>query len=218
MGSRDDGNARARRRMVEQQLTRRGIEDPRVLAAMGEVPRAEFVAAEHRSAAYDDMPLPIGEGQTISQPYVVAYMAEALELREEDRVLEVGTGSGYAAAVLGRIVAEVFSVERHRELAESAAERLQRLGYDNVHVRCGDGTRGWPEEAPFDGIMVSAGAPSIGDSLLAQLAPGGRLIIPVGPDPSSQELLRVRKTSDGGTSEERFGAVRFVPLLGEEGW
>jgi protein-L-isoaspartate(D-aspartate) O-methyltransferase len=182
------------------------------------VPRAEFVAAEHRSAAYDDMPLPIGEGQTISQPYVVAYMAEALELREEDRVLEVGTGSGYAAAVLGRIVAEVFSVERHRELAESAAERLQRLGYDNVHVRCGDGTRGWPEEAPFDGIMVSAGAPSIGDSLLAQLAPGGRLIIPVGPDPSSQELLRVRKTSDGGTSEERFGAVRFVPLLGEEGW
>lgn len=207
----------ARRRMVERQLEARGIRNPQVLSAMRQVPREEFVPEIYRDAAYEDGPLPIGEDQTISQPYVVAYMAEALELQEGDRVLEIGTGSGYAAAVLGRIVAEVFSVERHRILAESAVERLERLGYDNVHVRCADGTRGWPEEAPFDAILVSAGAPSVGESLLRQLAEGGRLIVPVGPDPTSQELLRIRR-ADGTTSEERLGAVRFVPLLGEEAW
>lgn len=218
MRFRSDDDARARHRMVQQQIARRGIHDPRVLAAMEEVPRQMFVPSSWRSAAYDDSPLPIGEGQTISQPFVVAYMAEALQLEGTDRALEIGTGSGYAAAVLSRIAAEVFSVERHAALAESAADVCRRLGYTNVHIRCSDGTLGWPEEAPFDAILVSAGAPRIGESLLGQLITGGRLVAPVGEAPTEQELVRVRRLADGSLSEERLGAVRFVPLVGEEGW
>jgi len=218
MRFRGDGNEKARHLMVQQQVARRGIHDPRVLSAMEDVPRHEFVPPSWRSAAYDDSPLPIGEGQTISQPFVVAYMAEALQLGEADRVLEIGTGSGYAAAVLSRVAAEVFTVERHATLARSAADVCRRLGYTNVHVRCGDGTLGWLEEAPFDAILVSAGAPRVGESLLGQLAVGGRLVAPVGEEPTEQELVRVRMLPDGGVAEERLGPVRFVPLVGEEGW
>ena len=168
--------------------------------------------------AYRNAPLPIGSGQTISQPLIVAHMAEALELAPNERVLEIGTGSGYAAAVLSRIAKEVFTVERHRELAETATERLKRLGYDNVHVLCGDGTRGWPEEAPFDAIVVAAGSPGIPPALLEQLRIGGRLVIPVGEEQDSQQLIRAIRRGDDEFEYEELGAVRFVPLIGEAGW
>lgn len=212
--------ADARARMVEAHLAGRGIENPGVLKAMGEVPREEFVRPDLAAHAYLDRPLPIGEEQTISQPYMVAFMAEAAELEPDDRVLEVGTGSGYAAAVFSRAAAEVFTVERHPSLAAEAERRFQWLGYDNVWVAVRDGTLGWPEHAPYDAIIVAAGAPAfIPPALMEQLAPGGRLIIPRGETLWGQELVRIRRTGDGGSyREETLGAVQFVPLIGEAGW
>jgi protein-L-isoaspartate(D-aspartate) O-methyltransferase len=188
--------SRRRRHMVAGQLASRGIRDPAILDAMSEVPREEFVPRDLVEFAYEDAPLPIDESQTISQPYIVARMIQALELGPGDRVLEVGAGSGYAAAVLSRIAAEVFTIERHKSLADSAGERCRRLGYDNVHVRHGDGSLGWPEEAPFDAIVVAAGGPDVPRPLKEQLAPGGRLVIPVGPLPVSRSWC----ASDGETT------------------
>ncbi len=207
----------SRQDMVERQLAARGISDPRVLAAMREVPREAFVPERLAEFSYEDTPLPIEEGQTISQPYIVAAMAEALELRPEDRVLEIGAGSGYAAAVLSRVGREVWAVERHPELARLAAERLARLGYDNAHVLEGDGTLGLPEHAPYDAIVVAAGGPEVPPALREQLAVGGRLVIPVSEDPRLQTLVRVRRRADGFDHED-LGAVRFVPLVGAQGW
>ncbi|MFY9821304.1 MAG: protein-L-isoaspartate(D-aspartate) O-methyltransferase [Thermoanaerobaculia bacterium] len=206
-----------RNRMVDRQIAGRGVRDPRVLEAMRTVPREAFVPENLAEYAYDDSPLPIGEEQTISQPYVVALMAEALEVGPEDKVLEIGAGSGYAAAVLSRLGREVYAVERHESLAREAGERLARLGYASVHVRHGDGTLGWPEHAPYDAIVVAAGGPDVPPALLGQLAQGGRLVIPVGPDPSTQDLVRVRR-AEGGDVRENLGAVRFVPLIGAQGW
>lgn len=205
-------------RMVETQIVERGIRDERVLQAMRAVPRELFVAEELAGYAHDDRPLPILDGQTISQPYVVAWMTEALEPRPTDRVLEIGAGSGYAAAVLSRVVAEVFTVERFPDLARLAGRRLERLGFGNVIVRLGDGTLGWPEMAPFDGIVVAAGGPEVPPSLFDQLAVGGRLVIPVGPSPEQQSLVRVTRLPGGRYQREDLGGVRFVPLVGAEGW
>ncbi len=207
-----------RARMVATQISRRGVRDPRVLAAMRAVPREEFIRADLAEFAYEDTPLPIEEGQTISQPYIVALMAEAGELQPSDRVLEIGTGSGYAAAVLAEIVDRVYSIERHEPLARSAAERLSHLGYENVRVFCGDGTMGWPEEAPFDAIIVAAGGPEVPEALRQQLSMGGRLVIPVGEDPRTQELVRVRRTDEQAYRMETLGQVQFVPLIGSAGW
>jgi protein-L-isoaspartate(D-aspartate) O-methyltransferase len=208
----------ARRRMVERQLADRGIVDPRVLAAMAKVPRERFVAAGQASLAYRDGPLPIGEGQTISQPYVVARMTEALALRPTDRVLEIGTGSGYAAAVLAEIAAEVYTIERIPVLAERARARLAELGYATVHVLTGDGTLGWPEHAPYDAIVATAGGPRAPQALLDQLAIGGRLVMPVGPDPYEQQLVRIVRASADGYEHEALEPVAFVPLIGAQGW
>jgi protein-L-isoaspartate(D-aspartate) O-methyltransferase len=203
--------------MVSRQIAARGVRDERVLEAMGTVPREAFVSERLAELAYNDNPLPIGEEQTISQPYVVALMAEALELRPEDRVLEIGAGSGYAAAVLSRLAREVFTVERHESLAQEARERIGRLGYSNVQVHQGDGTLGWPEDAPYDAIVVAAGGPEVPQALLDQLAEGGRLVIPLGPDIRSQDLIRVRRKG-GSFLREDLGPVRFVPLIGDQGW
>ncbi len=213
-----DEQTEQRRRMVERHLMARGIRDPAVLEAMRTVPREAFITAELAEFAYEDAPLPIEAGQTISQPYIVAAMTEALELEPHHHVLEIGTGSGYAAAVLSRIAAEVYTVERHEELARAAERRLRALGYANVHVRHGDGTLGWAEHAPYDAIVVAAGGPDVPKSLLEQLAVGGRLVIPIGPTPRTQELVRVRRTGDRAYTREELGSVRFVPLVGAEGW
>lgn len=215
--SNPDSRAKARRHMVKNQLVPRGIRSEAVLQSMLAVPRHCFVPAELQDYAYHDGPLPIGEGQTISQPYIVALMAEALEPSPGDRVLEIGTGSGYAAAVLAQLVSMVYTIERHASLAVKARFLFQSLKYENIIARVGDGTKGWPEEAPFEGIIVSAGAPVIPKSLYSQLKPGGRLVIPTG-DRQSQELIRVRRCKDGDFSEEKLGEVLFVPLVGEEGW
>lgn len=207
-----------RREMVKDQLLARHIRDPAVLEAMAQVPREEFVPAHLRDMAYADAPLPIGREQTISQPYVVALMTEALELSPQDRVLEIGTGSGYAAAILGQIAGEVYTVERHQDLARSAADRFRELGYDNIHVLHADGTLGWPEHAPYDAIVVTAGGPEVPDPLREQLAEGGRLVIPVGSTLYSQELIRLRRIGPDRFQHENLGAVRFVPLVGEAGW
>ncbi len=204
--------------MVATQIEARGVRDARVLQAMREVPRHEFVPAELADSAHDDRALPIGAGQTISQPYVVALMIEALAVLPGDCVLEVGTGSGYAAAVLSRLAAEVYTIERHEELGNLARERLRRLGYSNVRVRVADGTRGWPEAAPFDAILVSAGGPRVPPSLEAQLANGGRLVIPVGSGRGGQQLLRFTRTAPDRLEREDLGDVQFVPLVGAEGW
>lgn len=204
--------------MVERQIAARGAFHPRTLDAMRQVPREAFVPEHLVAHAYRDAPLPIGEGQTISQPLIVATMADALELTPTDRVLEVGAGSGYAAAVLSRLAGQVFAVERFESLAHAARLRLGRLGYGNVSIRCGDGTLGWREHAPFDAILVSAGGPDVPPSLLDQLSPGGRLVMPVGRDPRAQELLRIRRAADGRYDEESLGPVHFVPLVGSEGW
>jgi len=209
--------AGARAEMVEQQLAGRGISDIRVLDAFRGVPREAFVPAELAEFAYQDAPLPIGEGQTISQPYIVALTIDALRLRGDERVLEIGTGCGYAAAVLSRLVAEVFTVERREPLATDARERLARLGFHNVKVLHGDGTLGWPEHAPYDAIAVAAGGPEVPKALLAQLAPGGRLVIPVGPE-DMQVLTRVTREGAEKFREESLTEVRFVPLIGEQGW
>ncbi len=194
-------------------VRRLGIRDPRVLEALTRVPREEFVRDADRDAAHGDHALPIGEGQTISQPYVVARMTELLDVRPENHVLEVGTGSGYQAAVLGELAKDVVSVERHRSLADGARERLARLGYGNVRVIHEDASLGYPAEAPYDRIIITAATPSIEPALSAQLAPGGRLVAPVG-DEEMQELV----VRDSRGREEHHGAVRFVPLRGRAGF
>lgn len=205
-----------RRAMVEEQICERGITDPRVLEAMLAVPRHLFVPEECAATAYADQPLPIGDGQTISQPFMVAAMTEALELTGNERVLEVGTGSGYQAAVLSLLAREVYTIENHAALGLAAQQRLTELGYANVHVHAGDGTLGLPELAPFDAIVVTAAAPRIPPPLLEQLASGGRLVIPVGGS-DHQELLQVRKSGNETTSRA-LHACRFVPLFGRYGW
>ncbi|MBO0911178.1 MAG: protein-L-isoaspartate(D-aspartate) O-methyltransferase [Acidobacteria bacterium] len=205
-----------RRRMVEAQLRHRGIRDERVLGAMLRVPRHEFVPEETRSRAYGDHPIPIGEGQTISQPFIVALSLEALELAGSEKVLEIGTGSGYQTALLGELARAVYSVERHPSLAERAESVLARLGSRNTKVMVGDGSHGLREFAPYDGILVAAAAPSIPESLLDQLAEGGRMVIPVGP-PHAQELDRVRR-QEGNFNVEVIEGCRFVPLIGAEGY
>ena len=207
-----------RQQMIDYQLAARGLRDKTVLDAINAVPREEFVPTELVEFAYSDSPLPIAASQTISQPYIVALMTAALELQAGDRVLEVGTGSGYAAAVLAEIADQVYSVERHKVLADSARSRLEALGYDNASVLYGDGTLGWPEHAPFDAIVVAAGGPEVPDTLKQQLAIGGRLVIPVGVSLRTQKLLRVRRIGEHEYLEEDLGDVRFVPLIGAAGW
>jgi protein-L-isoaspartate(D-aspartate) O-methyltransferase len=209
---------RRRRRMVEQQLPARGVRSPAVLAAMQAVHREDYVPGHLGAFAYDDTALPIEDEQTISQPWIVAVMIEALLLSGGERVLEIGTGSGYAAAVLARVAGEVWTIERHQRLARMAAFRLERDGCDNVHVGHGDGTRGWPAVAPFDAIVVSAGGPAVPEALKRQLAPGGRLVIPVGATPGVQKLVRVTRTGADRCDREELRTVRFVPLIGAEGW
>jgi protein-L-isoaspartate(D-aspartate) O-methyltransferase len=205
-----------RREMVERQIRHRGVRDPRVLEAMLAVPRHAFVPAQHLSEAYADQPLPIGEGQTISQPYIVASMTEALQLSGSERVLEIGTGSGYQTAVLSLLAREVHTIENHRALSEAARERLARLGYRNIFFHVGDGTLGCPEAAPFDAILVTAAAPLIPPPFVAQLAEGGRMLLPLG-SAETQELVRVR-VLNGEMATERLYHCRFVPLLGRYGW
>jgi protein-L-isoaspartate(D-aspartate) O-methyltransferase len=209
--------ATERSEMVEQQLRRRGISDLRVLEAMRSVPREEFVSEEMRPKAYDDGALPIGYGQTISQPYVVAFMTEVAELQPRDVALEIGTGSGYAAAVLARMCREVHTVERIAELGEQARERLQRLGYANVQTHIIDGTAGLPEYAPYAAILVPAAAKEAPQPLLKQLAEGGRLVIPIGDRERGQRMMRYMRQGQGLISED-FGAFAFVPLIGEHGF
>jgi protein-L-isoaspartate(D-aspartate) O-methyltransferase len=208
----------ARNRMVERQIAARGIGDHRVLEAMRDVPRERFVPEGLREFAYDDSPLPIEAGQTISQPYIVGLMLDAADLRPGDQVLEVGAGSGYAAAVMSRIAGRVYAIERHEDLAQTATARLKSLGYDNVEVRAGDGTRGWPEAAPFDAIIVAAGGPAIPQALKEQLEIGGRLVIPIGESRLDQRLVKVVRTTASHFEEEDLGGVVFVPLIGEHGW
>lgn len=210
--------ATERTRMVDQQLRNRDIEHTAVLDAMETVPRDVFVPEEYKQFAYTDSPLPIPADQTISQPYVVAYMIAQLDPKPEDRVLEIGGGSGYAAAVLSRIVKAVYTVERHATLVEYARERLAQLGYDNVHVRHGDGTQGWPEHAPYDGIIVAAGGPTVPVPLQEQLAVNGRLVIPVGRARRQQRLVLVTRTGADAFQRDVLSPVAFVPLIGEEGW
>jgi protein-L-isoaspartate(D-aspartate) O-methyltransferase len=207
-----------REAMVKLQLTSRDIEHPAVLAAMREVPREAFVPAPQRDLAYRDSPLPLGHGQTISQPYIVALMIQALDPQPGDRVLEIGGGSGYAAAVLSQVVAQVYTIERLEALCEGAREALAALGYDNVEVACGDGTLGWPQAAPFDGILVAASGPEVPPSLKRQLAIDGRLVIPVGSGVDRQRLVRITRLGDDDYRSEPLGAVAFVPLIGAEGW
>lgn len=206
--------AQRRERMVVRHLEARGIRDARVLAAMRAVPRHAFVSPDQVDLAYDDRALPIAPGQTLSQPYVVALMLEALAVRETDRALEVGAGSGYAAAVLSRLAREVFAIELDPELAATARRRLAELGYDNVELRSGDGSLGWPERAPFDAILVSAASVAVPPALETQLAPGGRLVIPVGSARGDQCLLRIVRLEGGGFERSDLGEVAFVPLVG----
>lgn len=202
--------------MVERQLRRRGIGDERVLAAMGEVPRHEFVPEAQRSQAYADSALPIGEGQTISQPWIVAAICQALELTGGERVLEVGSGSGYSAAVLSRLAAEVIGIERHHSLAVEARQVLDRIGIENVELLVGDGSRGIPDRAPFEAIAVHATAPAPPRSLLGQLADGGRLVVPIATDRA--DLLTVFQREGDELRGEEIGPCRFVPLIGDEGF
>src|SRR3954452_1981695 len=210
--------ASLRAEMVERNIIARGVRDQLVLDAMRKVPREQFLPKNLREFAYEDSPLPIGGEQTISQPYIVAFMAEALMLKGGENVLEIGAGSGYAAAVLSEIAAEVYTVERVGKLAAQAADTLAGGGDDNVHVLHGDGTKGWPEHAPYDAIVVAAGGPQVPESLKEQLKIGGRLVIPVGVDQRVQELVRVVRVSSNEYHRENIADVRFVPLIGEEGW
>lgn len=207
-----DDFAVRRARMVEEDIAGRGIRDPRVLRAMRQVPRHEFVLPEHRTAAYEDHPLPIGHGATISQPFIVAYMSEALRVEPTHKVLEVGTGSGYQAAILSLLARQVYTIELVPELAENAARRLRRLGYLNVQVRVGDGYKGWPEAAPFDRIMLTAAPDDVPQELLDQLKPGGRLVAPIGKG-LNQYLVAVDKKADGSIVRQRLLDVRFVPMV-----
>jgi protein-L-isoaspartate(D-aspartate) O-methyltransferase len=207
-----------RDRLLTRHVLARGIRDPLVIAALKKVPREAFVPKGERRHAFEDRPLPIGGGQTISQPYIVAFMVEALELRGGEKVLEIGAGSGYAAAVLAEIAGEVYAVERIGELADKAALNLENAGYRNVHIRHADGTEGWPEAAAFDAILVSASAPAIPENFKSQLKVGGRLVIPVGASEDVQELRRVRRISQSEFADESIAEVRFVPLIGKFGW
>jgi protein-L-isoaspartate(D-aspartate) O-methyltransferase len=211
-GGDDRGGERAR--MVDKQIAGRGVEDPRVLQAFRDVPRHLFVPKAHQRLAYADQPLPIGEGQTISQPYIVAYMTELLELEPGDRILEIGTGSGYQAAIASRLADSVFTIEIIPELSESAAARLRALGYASVVPRQGDGYFGWADHAPFDAIVVTAAAGQIPPPLLQQLEPGGRMVIPVGGAFQVQHLVLVEKAEDGRVTTRNLMPVRFVPLVG----
>jgi protein-L-isoaspartate(D-aspartate) O-methyltransferase len=210
---RDEANLSPAQRMIAEHLVARGVKDERVLAAMRAVPRHEFVPAELRDRAYDDRPLPIGYDQTISQPYIVAFMTEALRVQPTDRVLEIGTGSGYQAAILGQLAAEVYSIEIIEPLAGRAAADLQRLGFTNVHVRAGDGYRGWPEAAPFDALIVTCAPDHVPKPLVEQLKEGGRMIIPVG-DASGQRLYLLEKRA-GQIEQRAVLPVMFVPMTGE---
>jgi protein-L-isoaspartate(D-aspartate) O-methyltransferase len=204
--------------MVERQIVSRGIDDPNIIGAFRTVPRELFVSPEYAELAYGDHPLPIEAGQTISQPYIVALMIQAAEIKPGDKVLEVGGGSGYAAAVIGQIAGTVISVERQHDLVALARGRLSSLGYDNVQVREGDGTRGCAEEAPFDAILAAASGSHVPQSLIDQLGMGGRLVMPVGDPGWVQKLVKVTKAPDGKLVTEDLGGVRFVPLIGDEGW
>jgi len=204
--------------LVDEELRRSGIRDERVLEALKKVPREEFLDEEYRSRAYQNRPQPIDCEQTISQPLIVAMMTEALQLSPESRVLEIGTGSGYSAAVLAEIAQDVYSIERHQKLIDRATRVLKDLGYQNIHLRHGDGTLGWPEEGPFDGIVVTAAGPGIPENLRQQLAVGGRLVMPVGKQWGSQNLISLTRTDPKNFREEDLGPVRFVPLIGQEGW
>jgi protein-L-isoaspartate(D-aspartate) O-methyltransferase len=208
--------AQQRMHMVEEQIVRRGIRDERVIAAFREVPRHRFVPQRESSRAYEDSPLPIGQNQTISQPYIVAYMLQMLDLRGEEKVLEIGTGSGYQAALLGKLAMEVYTMERHGVLAESANKILAELGYDNVNVIHSDGSEGWPEHAPYDAIIVAAGAPVVPQPLLEQLGHDGRLVIPVGE--AGKQILQLWMRSADGFSFDELVPVAFVPLIGKAGW
>lgn len=214
----DKRQAAERRKFVERHIEARGVRDPCVLEAMRKIRRELFVSSELKAEAYEDSPLPIGSGQTISQPYIVAFMVEALALQGGEKVLEIGAGSGYAAAVLSEIAGDVFTIERVGELAQLAASNLRKAGLEGVHVRHADGTEGWAEEAPFDAILVSAGAPDVPHSLMHQLKIGGRMVVPVGRNPRAQELIRITRTSEDDFEREDIADVRFVPLIGKEGW
>jgi protein-L-isoaspartate(D-aspartate) O-methyltransferase len=205
-----------RERMVARQVEARGIHDPALLAALRAVPREAFVSGAYSYAAYDDSPLPIEAGQTISQPYIVALMIEAAEIGPDDIVLEIGAGSGYAAAVIGQIAKRVVAIERQHELVSLAAGRMEALGYDNIRIIEGDGSRGWPAEAPFDAILAAASGSHVPDELIGQLKPGGRLVMPLGGRWSIQSLVKLTKRSDGRIEREELGAVRFVPLIEAE--
>ena len=207
-----------REAMVERQLRRRGIGEEPILEAFREVPRHAFVAAGQAHLAYGDHPLPIEAGQTISQPYIVALMIQAAAIGSGDTVLEVGAGSGYAAAVLSRLAANVVGIERQHELAETARERLGRLGYRNVEIVEGDGSTGWPDAAPYDAILVAASGSHVPPALVEQLKPGGRIVMPLGGSGEIQELIKVTRQEDGTLKQDNLGAVRFVPLIGEQGW
>jgi protein-L-isoaspartate(D-aspartate) O-methyltransferase len=210
--------AAEREAMVERQIESRGITDPKILEAFRAVPREEFLSSEYRDLAYGDHPLPIEAGQTISQPYIVALMIKAAEVKPGDKVLEVGAGSGYAAAVMSRIAGSVLAIERQPDLVAIASERMRRLGYDNVRIVEGDGTRGWPDEAPFDAIVAAASGSHVPETLVEQLAPGGRIVMPVGEPDWVQKLVKVTRGPAGKLIKEDLGGVRFVPLIGEEGW
>jgi protein-L-isoaspartate(D-aspartate) O-methyltransferase len=210
--------AAEREAMVERQMRRRGITEPDILDAFRAVPREEFVSLDQAHLAYGDHPLPIGAGQTISQPYIVALMIQAAAIEPGDRVLEVGAGSGYAAAIIGRIAQRVIAIERQHELVEVARERMRRLGYGNVEIVEGDGTKGWREEAPYDAILAAASGSHVPRPWVEQLAPDGRIVMPVGDPGLVQELIKVTKQEDGILRQESLGGVRFVPLIGEEGW
>jgi len=207
---------RQREEMVKRQIEARGITDPYVLAAMRKVPRHRFVSEALRDQSYGDFPLPIGDQQTISQPYIVAEMTQALQIGPEDRVLEIGTGSGYQAAVLAEIAYRVYTIERIHSLLIRSRRIFDELHYHNIITRLSDGTKGWPEEAPFDAIIITAGAPRIPDALIAQIAQGGRMIVPVG-DQHSQELVKIFK-DEKGIHRTNLGGCRFVKLIGEHGW
>lgn len=212
----EDAFAAQRMEMLEKQLRRRGVTDSGVLAAMAAVRREEFVPKEFRPRAYEDAPLPIGEGQTISQPYIVAAMTASLHLTGDERVLEIGTGCGYQAAILSHLAKIVFTIESHSELAAAATARLARLGYENIHVHCGDGTLGLPEFAPFDAILVAAAAPAVPEPLRSQLAERGRMILPVG-DAENQELRLIERVGNSFQTHT-LEPCRFVPLVGCHGW
>jgi protein-L-isoaspartate(D-aspartate) O-methyltransferase len=207
-----------RERMIERHIEGRGLDDPALVAAFRSVPREAFVSRDYADAAYADTPLPIGNGQTISQPYIVALTIDAAEIGPKDKILEIGAGSGYAAAVIGRIAKQVIAVERHHELVRIADERMRRLGYDNVVIVEGDGTLGCPEEAPFDAIVAAASGSHVPQALVDQLKSGGRIVMPLGDPGSVQALVKVTRCEDGTLEQENLGAVRFVPLVGAHGF